>query len=92
MGKISKIFYTEIKPEACTVQQAGEFYYHFNIVSIHTMFHDDYEEYEMNQIQLKNKTLGDAISQEKMDGRPKVGSSVLAISSIKNKVILIADM
>lgn len=92
MGKISKVFYTEIKPEECTVQEAGEFYYHFNLISAHEMFHDDYEKYEIGQIQLKNKTLGEAISQKGMVQRPKVGSSVLAISSVKNKVILIADM
>lgn len=90
MGKISKVFYAEIKPEACTVQEAGEFYYHFNLIGVHEMFHDPYEEYETNQIKLKNKSLGEIISQS--DERPKVGSAILAISSVKNKVILMADM
>jgi hypothetical protein len=92
MGKISKVYYEEIKPEECTVKDAGEFYYHFNLVSSHTMFHDDYEKYEIGQMNLKNKIIGDVINREIIDGRPVVNTSILAISSLKNKVIIIADV
>ena len=92
MGKISKVFYEEIKPESCTVKEAAEFYYHFNLVASHESFHRGYEEYETNQINLKNKILGDVVASNKEKERPKVGSSILAISSLKQKVVLIADV
>jgi hypothetical protein len=92
MGKISKVFYKEIDDTECTAQEAGEFYYHFNLISSHILFHKDYEKFELAQINLKNKTLGDIINDSGTQVRPKVGSSILAISSLKNKVILIADI
>lgn len=92
MGKISKVFYEEIKPESCTIKEAAEFYYHFNLVGSHEFFHKDYEDYELAQINLKNKILGDTVANNKEKERPKVGTSILAISSLKNKVIIIADI
>ena len=92
MGKISKVFYQEIETTECTVQGAGEFYFHFNLISSSDVFHKDYERFEQAQIDLKNKILGDIINSNEFRERPKVSSSVLTISSLKNKVILIADI
>ncbi len=92
MGKISKVFYTEIRPEICTVKESAEFYYHFNLVASHESFLKGYEDYETNQINLKNKILGDVVANIEGKERPKVGSSILAISSLKQKVVLIADV
>lgn len=92
MGKISKVIYIEIKSTSCTVKEAGEFYYHFNLISSHDLFHVDYEKYELSQIDLKNKTLGSIIHSNELSERPKINSSILAISSLKNKVVLIADI
>ena len=64
MGKISKVVYQEIDGTECTVQEAGEFYYHFNLISSSDLFHKDYERFEQAQIDLKNKTLGSIINDD----------------------------
>lgn len=91
MGKISKVFYKEVDPDTCSIKEAAEFYYYFNLIGSHEMFREDYEKYEISQAALKNKTIADAI---KVDGseRPVINSSVLAISSLKNKVVIVADI
>lgn len=92
MEKISKVYYQELDDKVCTVQEAGEFYFHFNLIGSHTLFHEQYEKHELSQMNLKNKVIGEAIKKNEIEGRPKVDSSILAISSLKNKVIIVADI
>ena len=91
MTKISKVYYEELDSNVCTVEEAGEFYYHFNLLDTNISF-QEYEKYELNQINLKNKIIGDAVKNNEIVGRPRIDSSVLAISSLKNKVIVVADI
>ena len=37
MAKISRVFYAEIDPKVCTTTEAGEYYYHFNLLGTHEM-------------------------------------------------------
>ena len=52
MAKICKVFYAEIDPKVCTMQEAGEYYYHFNLLGSHEMFHESYEQHEKKQVDL----------------------------------------
>ena len=93
MGKISKVLYQEIDHSRCAINTAGEFYYYSNLIGASDTFNSEYVNYEFNQIKLKNAILGDLINSKNMgECRVKIGSSVLGISSLKNKVILIADI
>ena len=90
MGKISKVFYEEVPSDVCTVTEAAAYYYHFNLLSSHEMFHEDYEKYELSQAAVKSNVLGSIVANN--NERAKVSSSLLAISSLKNKVVVIADV
>jgi len=92
MSKISEIYYEEINPSTITIQKAGEFYYHFNLVGVHSMFHDEYEKYEMDQLNIRNKVIGDAIKRGDIKGSIRTDKSMIAISSLKNKVVMIAEL
>lgn len=92
MGKINKVLYKEIDENLCTVNKAAEFYYHSNLLGVNDIFQNEYEKYEESQIKLKNKLLGNAIKNKEIDDKPDVNSSMLAISSLKTKVIIISDL
>jgi len=92
MGKITSVYYQEIDPKIVDIQTAGEFYYNHNLLDVHEMFHDDYERSEIEQLNLRNILLGEAIKCEDIQGNVKVDSSILAISSLKNKVVLVAEL
>jgi len=89
MSKITKVFYKELDAD---INSVGEFYFNYNMLSVHEMFHDEYEESEMKQINLRNQILGEEIRQGNIDGRIKIDNSILAVSSLKNKVVLIVDI
>lgn len=92
MGKISKVFYKEIDNNVCSIDEAAKFYYHSNLIGIHEMFHNDYEEYELSQLNLKNKIIGDAIKNCEVEGNINSNNTMMAISSLKDKVIIIAEI
>jgi hypothetical protein len=90
MGKISKVFYQEIDPKVCSTSQAGEYYCHSNLLGIHDQLNDDYENYEYQQLQLRNNVIGEAMNNGIKD--IKLNSAMIAVSSMKNKVVLLADI
>lgn len=92
MGRITEVFYKEIDPIITNVEDAGEFYYHSNLIGVNEIFHSDYEEYETNQIKLKNKIVGDAISNGEIRSGVRPNSTTLALSSMKNKVVVLVDL
>jgi len=61
---IKEVYYEEIDPLLITMEEAGEFYYHTNLIGIHSMFHNDYETYEINQINIRNKIVRSVIDVE----------------------------
>lgn len=91
MGKINSVYYEEIDPKLCTVKDAGEFYFHFNLVGQHEIFQEGYERYEQSQIALRNKVLGDAMRRGDMQTHPKVHSTAFAISSLRSKAIIVTE-
>lgn len=91
MSKISEVFYKEIDAKKCSIEEAGTFYYYFNLLNIDERFHEGYENYELGQIKLRNEIIADAIKDGELPKFPSMNSIILGISSMKNKVILISD-
>ena len=91
MGKISEVFYKEIDPQLCDVNEAAKYHYHFNFLKYHKMFQDQYEIYEEKQIKLRNKIIGDAIHDHEIN-KPKLTSTIFGISSLKDKAVLITEI
>ena len=92
MGKISKVFYTEIEPEICNSEDAAKWNYYFNLVKYDKTFWDEYEKYEAEQIKVRNKIIGDAIRSGEIGGTPKIYTTIFGISSKKNKAVLITEI
>lgn len=91
MGKISEIYYEEIDPKICTTIEAAEFYYLFNMLDIDEDIHKEYEDHEIKQLEIRNKLIGDAIRKNKLPRNPKLNTSILGISSLRDQVILLAE-
>ena len=92
MGKITNVFYTEIDPEVCTMQDAAKHHYLFNLLKYHEIFQDEYQQYEENQIKLKNAIIGNAIRSGEISTKPSMMSTIFGISSKKNKAIIITEI
>jgi hypothetical protein len=89
MSKITEVYYTEINE--MTAKEAAAFYYHYNLINVSEVFHEDYIKYEENQIALRNKILGDAYKNNEIPRHPKTNTSIFGISSLKNKPVLITE-
>ena len=89
MGKISEIYYREIDPTILSIYEAGKFYYYYNLIGVSEQFDKAYEEYETSQIQLKNIILNEEIKLGNIKPSIRVNDSVLGISSIKDKVVIL---
>lgn len=92
MAKISKVFYAEIDPRVCDTREAGEFYYHFNLLNVDDSFHKSYEEYEQRQVELRNSVISQAMKNGELPVHPRMNTTVFGISSIKQKSILITEI
>lgn len=89
MGKISKVFYEELNN---SINEAAEYYYFYNLLSSNNKIVDsEYEQYEENQINIKNKIIGKAFNSGNIPRHPKVNYVILGISPIKRKSIIISE-
>lgn len=91
MGKISEVLYKTVEPDVCTIEKASEFYYHYNMIDTNDSCRSEYEKYETDQINIKNKIIGDALRQGELPRYPDVNSIIFGISSILNKPVLIVE-
>lgn len=91
MGRISKVFYKEIDPDICSPYEAAKYHFHFNLLKYHEIFQNQYEEYEREQISLRNNIIGNAIKSGEISN-PKIFTTIFGISSEKNKAILITEI
>ena len=90
---ITKIYYQEINLKVVDVKTAGQFYLYSNLIDEGTMFQDEYEEHEMNQLRIRNGLLRSAVETKELPIRIVDPSrSQLSISSIKDRVVLTYDM
>jgi len=91
MGKISKVFYAEIDPRVCSVEEAGEYFYHFNLLGVHEMFQKTYEDYEQKQVKLRNAVISQAIKNGELPGHPIINSTISGVSTMKQRPVLITE-
>lgn len=91
MGKISNVYYDEISSNECSILDAGEFYYHYNVIGIDPLFIPGYEEYEERQISLRNRIIGKAIENGEVNKHPKMHTTVFGVSSLKNKAVILTE-
>ena len=92
MGRISNVFYKEIDNDVCSMEEAANYHYLFNLLKYHEMFQNEYEHYEEFQIKLRNTLIGDAIKSGEIKSHPNVPSTIFGISALKNKAILITEI
>lgn len=91
MAKISRVFYAEIDPKVCTTTEAGEYYYHFNLLGTHEMFQKSYEEHEKKQLELRNAVLSQAMKNGELPSHPIMNSTIFGVSTMKQKPVLITE-
>jgi hypothetical protein len=89
MNKIQEIYYEELDNDICSIEEAGQYYYYSNYLDDEN--YPEYEKYEMNQIKLRNIIIGNAKKRGDIEN-VKVDSSILALSTLKNKVVLFVDV
>lgn len=87
---IKKVLYTKIPNEEYSTTKAGEFYYHYNLLNLNEDFARGYEEYEYDQTILKNKIIAKEAKKENI--HPDINSSILGLSSIKDRVVVICPI
>lgn len=91
MGRISNVYYDEIDRDTCSMMTAGEFYYHYNLMGVHPMFIPEYEDYELSQITMRNKIIGDAMDRGDLVNHPKMNTTIFGVSSLKNKAVIMTE-
>jgi hypothetical protein len=91
MGKISEIYYEEVDPAIIDPEFTGEYYYYFNLAKVSDELQEEFIMYEDNQTILKNKIFGLAKKRNDISYSSKLCNAMFAISSLKNKVVLITD-
>ena len=91
MNNITEVYYEEIDPTICSMDEASEYYYHFNLIGVSDTFNNAYEECEKSQLLLKNRIIGDAAGRGDIPTHPNLNNTIFGISSIKNKAIVIAE-
>lgn len=94
MGKIGDVYYEEISDQLMSVDKAADFYYLYNLMNLSEDLREEYEKYEQHQLSLRNTILGRAYNNNegrKIPRHPKMGSSILGVSSMKNRVVLITE-
>lgn len=89
MTNISKVYYEELN--GVDINEMGEFYFHYNHHNLTDKMRKDYENYEESQINLRNKIISDAISNNLIPSHPILSSVLFGVSSIKNKPIIIVE-
>lgn len=91
MSKISKAYYKEVDPKDCSVEEAAEFYYLFNLLDTDDSLCDEYEKHETNQLKLRNRLIGEAIRNKEVPNKPDISTAIMGISTMQDKVILLAE-
>lgn len=89
MSRISEVFYSEI--DTLKQEEVADFYYHYNLIGESDVFHKTYIDYEEKNISVKNKILGDAYKTGKIPKHPKMNKSLIGISTLKNKPVIIVE-
>ena len=91
MGKISNVYYEEISSDKMTNEEAGEFYFLYNLIGLDSNSDKEYERFEKHQMEVKNEIIKEAMSSGDLLKHPKMNSVIMALSSYKEKPVLIVE-
>lgn len=92
MSNISEVVYKELDPETCSVIEASEYHYYNNLLGIHEMFNEEYEEYELRQKALRNQAIREATKDFPSDKPLKMETMIFGVSSLRDRVIVLMDV
>lgn len=91
MGKITEVYYTDIPTGLCSVEEASRFTFLSNLIGVHPSFDQEYENYEVSQMKIKGRLIGDAIRRGEIK-EPNLSSMIFGLSTTYERAILIIDL
>lgn len=89
MTNISDVYYEEL--DDVDVNNMADFYFYYNHHTLSNQLREKYEQFEMDQIKLRNSILAKIINNGYIPKYPKVTSSLFGISPINNKAMIIVE-
>lgn len=89
MTNISDIYYEEL--DDVDVENMSDFYFYYNHHTLSDELREKYEQFEMDQIRLRNSILSKIINTGLIPRYPKVDSTMFGISPISNKAMIIIE-
>lgn len=90
MGKIHGVIYRKIDPEVYSPEEASQYYFYINLLDVDSRFNQEFEEYQLRQILVRNRIISEAVKEE--EKVPILGSAIFGISSVNNRAIVIVDV
>lgn len=90
MGKIRGVIYQTISRELYNPEEAAKYYLYINLIDYDKRYHKPFEEFEINQMNLRNKAIKEAIKDK--DIHPNMNSALFGLSSLRHQCIAIADI
>lgn len=88
---ISEVYYEEIDPQTADPTEMAKFYYLFNMIGVSEEFEEQYTDHEINQLSIRNKVITRAMNAGQLSRHPRIDTTILGISPLHNKSILIVD-
>lgn len=96
MGKISEVYYGQVDTEVYSPEQAAESYFYENLVDIDDMFDEGYCKTMSDQIEIRNSMLNNVCNSDDLNSipthrHPRLNTSIIAISPLCEKVVVIVE-
>lgn len=92
MGKISNVIYTDVDPRDYDTQESSEFYWYQNMMGLDNKIDEEYLNYESKQLRTRNRLIRDIIKNENPYYRPNMSNVIFGSSSVRKKVIIVAEV
>lgn len=88
---ISEVVYKEIDPKLCNPIETGEFYYYYNLLGMNNDIDRGYEDYEKKQLNIRNSIIKEMIQNNEIPRHPKIDTTIIGLSSLRDNVIIIVE-
>lgn len=89
---ISEIYYEQIDPQIASPMEMARFYYLYNLIGVSDIFEEAYINHEIKQLSIRNNVIRTAMRAGRMPNHPKIDTTMLGISPLYNKSVLIVDV
>jgi hypothetical protein len=86
---ICNVYYEELPN--IDPKETSRFYYLYNHFKMNEEIQKEYEDYETNQIHIRNRIISNAIKNGRIPNHPKMESTIFGVSSLKNVSVIIAE-